>query len=100
MQIHYKNATIRKLCTDVPFAERRLGTAMVEILHQRLDQIQSVDSVEDLIRFHMGRCHPLKGNRKGQYAMDLTHPQRLIFVKVENTIHIVNIIEITDYHNE
>lgn len=56
------------------------------------------DSVEMLIRYAIGRCHPLQGNRKGEYAMDLIHPYRLIFKKKENTLEIVVIINIEDYH--
>lgn len=40
----------------------------------------------------------LKGDRKGQYAMELTQPYRLIFTKRGNEIQIVNVIEIVDYH--
>lgn len=47
----------------------------------RIDQIKASDSVEQMIQFHIGRCHLLKGNRKNQYAVDLVHPQRLIFEK-------------------
>lgn len=51
-----------------------------------------------MIQFGIGRCHPLTQNRKGQYAVDLAHPYRLVFEKMENQIQIVNILEIVDYH--
>ena len=31
------------------------------------------------------RCHPLLNNRKGQYAVDLVHPFRLVFKKHGDT---------------
>lgn len=37
-------------------------------------------------------------NRKGQYAVDLVHPYRLIFEKHGNEIQIAHIMEIVDYH--
>lgn len=40
----------------------------------------------------------LKGDRKGQYAMDLIHPYRLVFEKIGNDIQVANIMEIVDYH--
>jgi hypothetical protein len=46
----------------------------------------------------LGRCHPLYGDRLGQYAMDLIHPYRLIFTQYGNTVDIVEIQEIVDYH--
>ena len=51
-----------------------------------------------MVQFHIGRCHTLKGNRKGQYAMDLVHPYRLVFEKIGNEIQIANVMKIVDYH--
>ena len=71
---------------------------MAELIHQRIDEISAADSVEMMIQFHIGRCHALKLNRKGQYAVDLLHPYRLVFEKHGNTIQIAHILEIVDYH--
>lgn len=79
-------------------AEREYGPKMAEKIHQRIDQIRAADTVEQMIQFGIGRCHPLHQNRKNQYAMDLVHPMRLVFEKKGNEIQIANIIEITDYH--
>ena len=45
-----------------------------------------------MIQFRIGRCHALKGNRKGQYAVDLEHPYRLVFTKHGNEIEIAHIL--------
>lgn len=87
-----------KVCTNASYAERKYGSDMAEKIHQRIDEIDASETVEEMIQFHIGRCHQLNGNRKGQYAMDLIHPQRLIFEKRGDEIQIVRIIEITDYH--
>lgn len=98
MDITYKNKRIKKICTDVKTAERIYGQKMADKIHQRIDEITVADTVEMMIQFHIGRCHPLTQNRKGQYAVDLVHPYRLVFEKNEKEIQIVNIIEIVDYH--
>lgn len=51
-----------------------------------------------MVQFKIGRCHPLKGDRKNQYAVDLVHPYRLVFEKKGNEIQIAFISEIVDYH--
>lgn len=89
---------LRKVCEDAEVAIKKYGLQMAEKIHQRVDEIRAADSVELLVRFHIGRCHPLTGNRKGQYAMDLTHPYRLIFEKRKGEIVAVEILEIKDYH--
>lgn len=98
MKVEYRNGSIRKVCTIASIAEKKYGTRMAELIHRRVDQIEAADSVEQLIQFQIGRCHPLHQNREGQYAMDLVHPMRLVFEKKGNEIQIANIIEITDYH--
>lgn len=71
---------------------------MAEKIHLRIEQIQAADSVEELVKYSIGNCHPLKGDRAGQYAMDLVQPFRLIFDKDKEEVLWVRIIEVTDYH--
>lgn len=71
---------------------------MAEKIHQRVDEIRAAETVELLIRYQIGRCHILSENRKGQYAMDLVHPYRLVFEKDGQELRIVKILEIVDYH--
>ena len=67
-------------------------------IHQRITELTAATSIEELTKNKIGRCHLLKGNRKNQYAMDIEHPYRLIFIEVENELQIVKVIEIVDYH--
>ncbi len=98
MEITYKNKKIEKICTDAKAAERTYGREMAEKIHQRIDEIYAADTVEMMIQWRIGRCHPLIHNRRGQYAVDLIHPYRLVFEKNGDEIQIANILEIVDYH--
>ena len=98
MDITYKNKKIEKVCTDAKAAERTYGREMAEKIHHRIDEIDAADTVEMMVQFRIGRCHPLARNRKGQYAVDLIHPYRLVFEKNGDEIQIANILEIVDYH--
>ena len=98
MQISNKTRKLEKICTIAYEAEKQYGTTMAAKIQQRIDEISAALSVEMMIQFHIGRCHPLKGNRKKQYAVDLVHPYRLIFEKKGNEIQIAYITEIVDYH--
>ena len=86
------------MCTDASFATRRYGKQMAEKIHMRIDEIRASDSVELMIQFKIGKYHSLTGERKGQYAVDLVQPFRLVFEQVESEIRIANILEIVDYH--
>lgn len=98
MEVQYKNKKLHRVCTDANVARRTYGENMARKIHQRIDELTAIDSVETLIQCHIGRCHLLSGDRKNQYAMDLVHPYRLIFIKISGNIQIVEVQEITDYH--
>lgn len=71
---------------------------MAEKIHQRVDELRAADTVEEMMLYHIGRCHALKGRRKNQYAVDLVHPYRLVFEKKGLAVQIAMIYEIVDYH--
>ena len=99
MDITYKTRNLKKICNDAKAAEKAHGREMAKVIHQRIDQITAADNVEMLVCSHIGRCHLLKNNRKGQYAVDLVHPYRLVFEKRDDgMIQIAHILEIVDYH--
>ena len=98
MILTFKNKKIEKICRNANSAERIYGREMADKIQQRIEEMEAADTVEMMIQFHIGRCHPLKQNRKGQYAMDLIHPYRLVFEKNGDEIQIANILEIVDYH--
>jgi len=98
LDITYKNKKIKKICTDARVAERAYGQKMAEKIFQRIGEIMSADTVEMMIKTQIGRCHPLTSNRKGQYAVDLVQPYRLVFEKMGDKIQIAHVLEIVNYH--
>ena len=98
MDITYKSNKLKKVCTDAKVAERSYGKEMTEKIQMRIDEITAAGTIETMIQFHIGRCHSLSNNRKGQYAMDLVNPYRLVFEKQGQEIQIAHILEIVDYH--
>ena len=98
LDIEYKTKKIEKVCTEPKTAERTYGAEMAAKIHQRIDEIKAADSVETMIKFRIGRCHPLSNNRKGQFAVDLVQPYRLVFEKDGINIRLVIVLEIVDYH--
>jgi plasmid maintenance system killer protein len=47
-------------------------------LKRRLDDIRAAENLS-VLQSLPGRCHALKTDRRGQWAMDLDHPKRLVF---------------------
>ena len=78
---------------------------------RRIADLEAAACLEDF-RTLPGRCHELKADRKGQLAMDLVGPRRLIFRPAHNPVPLcqtggldwtkvtaVCIIEVVDYHD-
>lgn len=98
MKTEYKNNRIKRVCTDIREAERAYGIRTAQKLHQRIKEIKAVHDVETMLKYGIGRCHKLHGDRKNQYAVDLVHPYRLVFEKHGDSIQIAMIMEVVDYH--
>lgn len=98
MEITYKNKKIEQICTNAKVSDKAYGAQMSEKIQLRIDQIHAAESVEKMIEWNIGRCHPLTGDRKGQFAVDLVHPRRMVFEKHGDVIQIAHITEIVDYH--
>lgn len=76
MKINFKNRKLRELCEQRAAAERKLGTPSARKLRTRLAELEAAGNVTDLV---VGSPHPLKGDRSGQFALDLHGGQRLVF---------------------
>ena len=99
MIIQYRNNKIKKICTNNSAARKQYGQRMADLVQQRIQEIEASETVEEMIQYHIGRCHPLKGNRQGQYAVDLEQPHRLTFTVKHEIVQIAHIEEIVkDYH--
>ena len=98
MRILYRTKKLKKVCEVRKEGVKKYGSEMGKIIPIRIDQIRNADSVLHLVQYGVGRCHELIGDRKGQYAMDLIHPYRLIFTQNDAQTVTVTIEEISDYH--
>ena len=76
MKISFKDKKIREICEKQAVAEKKLGTACARKLRARLSDLEAAERVTDLVA---GNPHPLRGGRRGQFALDLAGGWRLVF---------------------
>lgn len=79
MTIDFASNKVRKRCSTKKEAVKAWGKLQARKVLQRLEEIRAADTLEVLQSLPAARCHPLKGDRQGQYALDLIHPHRLVF---------------------
>ncbi len=76
MKISYKSDKVRKICESESIAQKKLGKDGAKTLRARVIDLKAAQFVSDLIA---GNPHPLKVDRKEQFALNLADGKRLIF---------------------
>ena len=109
LQVRFKNKGLREICEKQAVATKKMGPIGARKLRTRLADIQAAERVTDL---EAGSPHPLKGDRFGQFALDLAGGWRLVFAPANEPIPrkedasidwfhvtVVSIEFIGDYHD-
>lgn len=110
LDIQFRKRSLRDECSSEGSLKRCFGD-LACTLALRLQLLFAAPNLEQVPRTKPIRCHQLDGKRKGQFAVDLKHPHRLVFrpnhdpvpLNQEggidrNAVTAIEIIEIIDYH--
>lgn len=104
MDIIFISKRMRKLYENHVYAVKHLGDRNAYLYTQRLQEVIAANNLAILDTLP-GRLHPLHGVNRGQYALDLVHPKRLIIEPVleddqtsPNQAKKAIIVDIVDYH--
>jgi proteic killer suppression protein len=81
-------------------AERAYGQEVARKYIQRINIVKQARNIEELKALPGLRCHPLKGDRRGQWAINLTGFYRLIFTLEGETMEIVRIEEVSKHSDD
>lgn len=78
----------------------------------RLNELYSVDNLSQISHLPPPRRHALKGKRKGQYAVDVKQPYRIIFEPANEPLPVdaggnidltkvteIIVLEVSNYHD-
>lgn len=109
MDIRFKNKKLKELCEQQRIAQRDLGADSARKLMTRLSELEAATHVKELTA---GNPHPLDRDRKGQYAVNLSGGDRLVFAPANDPcptnddqsinwsqVTIIRIEYIGDYHD-
>lgn len=91
LQKHYENSKEAEKTYGIPVARRYIG---------RINIIKQTCDLSELMQLPGLRCHELKGNRKGHYAINLTGFYRLIFTVTGKKLEIVCIEEVSKHYED
>jgi proteic killer suppression protein len=110
MEIRFANARLQKLCSSEAKLRGKYGARMASVIQQRLLDLAAVENLSHMRRLP-GRCHELRENLDGMLAIDLVHPDGLVFKPAHDPIPTredggldwgavteIEIVAIGDYH--
>lgn len=100
MEVIFRTRKLRKCYLESQLAIRTWGYEVGQRYIQRIDIIQEARDINELCQLPALDCHPLKGSRKGQYAVSLTGFWRLIFTLHGERLEIVQVEEVSKHYGD
>jgi len=98
--VKFRTGKLEKCYLQSKQAVREFGDVVGRKYVQRINIIKTTNSIDDLSKLPGLRCHPLKGDRAGQYAVNLTGFHRLIFTVEGEYLNIAMIEEVSKHYDD
>ena len=111
MDIVFKDKKTKKVFSSDKLLKKEYGIQNAKAIRRRMTVLQSANNLELVPKIKPERCHPLSGNKDGQFAVDVKHPFRLVFEIEQEPIPLksdkgvdlskvtsIKILKIEDYH--
>jgi plasmid maintenance system killer protein len=98
MQVTFRTRKLERQYLESAKAIQAYGLKVGRRYIQRVNIIKQAGNLKELIQLPGLKCHPLSGNRKGQYAMTLIDRWRLIFTLKGAAMEIINIEEVSKHY--
>lgn len=99
MEVLFRTRKLEKRYQNHKEAESAYGQEVARKYILRVNTVKTARNLEELRSLPALRCHPLKGDRKGQWAINLTGFYRLIFTREDETLQIVRIEEVSKHYD-
>ena len=100
MEVTFRTRKLEREYRKSDQAIKSYGTAVARKYILRINTIKQTRNIDELLRLPGLRCHPLKGDRKGQYAVKLTGFYRLIFTLQGDALEIAHIEEVSKHYDD
>ena len=97
MEVDFRTRRLERCFEDLSLAVREWGPEVGPRYVERIRAINRARGFEFLYGFRAWNLHPLRGDRRGQYALRLTGRMRLIIERGDDPDAVI-VVEVVDYH--
>jgi proteic killer suppression protein len=111
VEISFKTQKLAKVLNSKAAIRKTYGARMARDIETRLAVLRNAPTLSSVPKVRPERLHQLSGQRRNQFAVDLAHPYRLVFVPnhkplperdtggIDTTrVTSITVVEIVDYH--
>lgn len=100
MEVTFRTRKLEREYREHARAVKAYGSEVARRYIERINIVKKVRDIEELMALPGLRCHPLRGNRQGQYAIRLTGFYRLIFTLKGDELEIAHIEEVSKHYDD
>lgn len=100
MEIVFRTRKLEREYQEYARAVKSYGPEVARRYILRINIIKQARDIEELMSLPALRCHALRGNYRGQYAIKLTGFYRLIFTLKGNALEIAQIEEVSKHYGD
>lgn len=100
MKIEFGKKKLKKQLSDSTELKKNFGL-LAKKIRIRLDEIEASPNLAVLMQIPAANCHSLKGDRKDEWAVDISRNDRMIFEILHNPVPItedgsIDTLQVTD----
>ncbi|MCA1789714.1 MAG: type II toxin-antitoxin system RelE/ParE family toxin [Thioalkalivibrio sp.] len=100
LRIRFRTNKLEKQFQSGKAAIRAYGPEVAKRYVQRIVVIQAAEDLEELKGLPALDCHPLKGNRDGQWALSLNGFYRLVFTVLDADGTEIRVEEVSKHYDD
>lgn len=111
MELYYKSSKMKTSCSSEKESNKKWGHELAKKVRLRLTELAGADVLSVISHLPPPRLHQLENNRKGQFAVVLQGPYRLVFEPYHDPVPTnpdggidltkitkILVLEVIDYH--
>lgn len=111
MDIAFKTTKLAKTFNSAKQLNKAYGAENARLIMRRMSVLQNAPTLADVSPLRPERRHELKGSRKGELAVDVKHPHRIVFEPTHkpvpraddggidlSQVTSIRILSVEDYH--
>jgi len=100
VEVRFRNRRLERQYLESREAERAYGAEVARKYIQRVNLIRACVDFDELMAQRPLACHPLRGDRAGQYAIKLTGFMRLIITLERGELNVIRIEEVSKHYGD